>query len=168
MRKEAFYLHISCRKGNIGHIFCDRPRFTTITMRYVFFTKEYSEYHEYNICKKLKKKITEPIFHTTTTSGLFNLPSLCATKVGDEHLCRSIKRRQYMLPQTLTKLYILARIIIEICGIIIIITHLLIFQYIPCFVTTDFIVNHCTKLWSDSTLLIFENITFMETVFERL
>ena len=117
---------------------------------------------------KIKKKITEPIFHTTTTSGLFNLPSLCATKVGDEHLCRSIKRRQYMLPQTLTKLYILARIIIEICGIIIIITHLLIFQYIPCFVTTDFIVNHCTKLWSDSTLLIFENITFMETVFERL
>ena len=37
-----------------------------------------------------------------------------------------------------------------------------------CFATTVFIVNHFTKLWSDNTLLKFENITFMETVYKML
>ena len=40
--KLRFPQYISYKKGYIGHIFWDRPRFPTITVRYDFFSHKYT------------------------------------------------------------------------------------------------------------------------------
>ena len=68
-----FFLYTAFHtKGYTGHIFWDHPRFTTIMVRYVFFSQKYT-WNTMNITyAKIKKKFMGSIFQTTTSSTSLN------------------------------------------------------------------------------------------------